>query len=537
MGGAPGRAGPGPRQQPPAGVSPRVRKVGPAGPGNPPAKGPRSYKFSAGKPGNGAFNSMPNGGGKPSGKPLGFSELKSQSTQGPKNKLKTTAGSLGKKTQIGNSSGSGSSNLGHTAAKLNAGPAAKQGPGGKPASLTKGPLAQKLNLAKQYALANKGDVALKLGLPNVPPVPAGAANVSIVNNVINLNRVTNIFAPRFRYWQVNNAYIGWVGPGFGSGCFWMNSWGPYYFPKYVLYPTWCPWVNWCWHYCCPPLLDPRPLWCRPVVYVAAPCCWVYWAVPVWTPLPVVSCGSYVDVEPVVVGPAHDLQLLAIRFVDAGHPEEQLGPQYRVWFRNNSERAIRTPFNVMLFTSADGTLAADLPQSGVRVTSIEAGQVQAVDVRLPIEVYSMEVDENGRPAPFTTLHALVDAAREVPEVYEANNGAKVGREEILPIDPVVFAVEPGTAAAGDEVVLAGEGLGPAPGQVLVVLGEIEMESEIAAWMDHGLRVALPNVPVAAATEAQLVVVRGDGIAANPVTISVTPPALRRQPTPAPSPPLP
>jgi hypothetical protein len=162
---------------------------------------------------------------------------------------------------------------------------------------------------------------------------------------------------------------------------------------------------------------------------------------VWKPLPLVSCGTWVNVQPVVVGAEYDLQLLAIRFVDAGHPQERLGPQYRVWFRNNSTRAIHTPFNVMLFASADGVLSADSPQSGVRVTAIEAGQVQAVDIRLPVGVHSMEVDDDGQPAPFTTLHALIDAAREVPEVYEANNGAKVGREEILPIDPASSSSQP------------------------------------------------------------------------------------------------
>jgi hypothetical protein len=238
---------------------------------------------------------------------------------------------------------------------------------------------------------------------------------------------------------------------------------------------------------------------------------------------VVSCGTWVDVPAVAVGAEYDLQLLAVRFVDGGHPEEQLGPQYRVWLRNNSTRAIRTPFDVMLFASTGESLSANLPQAGVRVTSIDAGQVQAVDVRLPIEVYSMDADDHGEPAPFTILHALVDAAREVPEVDEANNGTKLGREQILAIDPVAFAVEPATASAGDEVVLAGEGLGPTPGQVLLVLGGIEMEGEILAWIDRGIRVALPKVPVAAATEAELIVVRGDGIAANPLSITVTPPS--------------
>ena len=43
--------------------------------------------------------------------------------------------------------------------------------------------------------------------------------------------------------------------------------------------------------------------------------------------------------------ADHLQLLAVRFVDPGHPEEKTGPRYRVWFRNNSDLAIDKPFDV------------------------------------------------------------------------------------------------------------------------------------------------------------------------------------------------
>ena len=57
---------------------------------------------------------------------------------------------------------------------------------------------------------------------------------------------------------------------------------------------------------------------------------------------------------------YDLQLLAVRFVDPGHPEEKLGPRYRVWFRNNSDRRSTQPFNVMLFAGNDDQLTADLP---------------------------------------------------------------------------------------------------------------------------------------------------------------------------------
>ncbi len=60
--------------------------------------------------------------------------------------------------------------------------------------------------------------------------------------------------------------------------------------------------------------------------------WVYWQTPVWVSLPVVQCGTWVDVEmPVIPAAQYDLQLLAVRFVDPGHPEEKLGPRYRVWY--------------------------------------------------------------------------------------------------------------------------------------------------------------------------------------------------------------
>ena len=53
-----------------------------------------------------------------------------------------------------------------------------------------------------------------------------------------------------------------------------------------------------------------------------------------------------------------------------------------------------PFNVMLFAGNDDRLAANLPQAGVRVTAIEAGDTQSVDIRLPVEVYTMGRDAQG-----------------------------------------------------------------------------------------------------------------------------------------------
>ena len=131
------------------------------------------------------------------------------------------------------------------------------------------------------------------------------------------------------------------------------------------------------------------------------------------------------------------------------------------------------------------------------------------------------DGQGQPAPFDTLHVLVDAHREVPEADWSNNGARLSPSDILPVDPAAFELEPGAARAGAEVILAGEGFGPEPGQVLLQVGGKEMESEILGWYDLGVRFTLPKNAVAGPSEATVIVVRGDGAAANPLKLTVTP----------------
>ena len=97
-----------------------------------------------------------------------------------------------------------------------------------------------------------------------------------------------------------------------------------------------------------------------------------------------------------------------------------------------------------------------------------------------------------------------------------------RENIFPVDPAVFGVDPKEAVEGGEVVIAGEGLGPQPGQVLVNIDGVESEAEIVGWFDLGVRVVLPKLPAGAGPrEVQLIVIRGDGAAANPIGVTVAP----------------
>jgi hypothetical protein len=176
---------------------------------------------------------------------------------------------------------------------------------------------------------------------------------------------------------------------------------------------------------------------------------------------------------------------------------------------------------MLFAGNDVRLAANVPQAGVRVTSIDAGDIQSVDIRLPVEVLSMNRDAQGNPAPFAMLHVLVDANREVPETSLANKGARLAVGDILPVDPAAFEIDPVAARPGGEVLLAGEGFGPQPGRALVVVGGREMDAEILGWYDLGVRLALPKLALAAATEADVIIIRGDGAAANPLKVTITP----------------
>ena len=155
------------------------------------------------------------------------------------------------------------------------------------------------------------------------------------------------------------------------------------------------------------------------------CCpwWYCWNYPCWYPMYGCSCGDWEDV-PVVQVQGLDLQLLAVRTIDSGDPGQQLGPALRVWLRNNSPVTINHPFNVLALAARDAQPTADLPQAGVRIDSIEAGQTLAVDIRLPVEA--------NQPG-FPMFHVLVDSHREIPEVDETNNGLVINRAEVKPIE--------------------------------------------------------------------------------------------------------
>ena len=354
---------------------------------------------------------------------------------------------------------------------------------------------RKLNLDRQFQLHRQGD----------------------------LSRQMNLGPALIQQGGWSHRHHGVVVSSFTQSSF--SSWyaGGGYYPTYCWTPRWTPWVDWCWWDSCLPIYDPRPIYCRPIIYNPCPT-WVVYDYPVWQPLPVVTCGTWIDVPPVVLDSGTDLQLLATRFVDNGHTDQNLGPRYRIWLRNNGPLSTTVPFNVLLIAGNDLIPLSDLPQAGAIVNGIEAGEIQSVDVRLPLAANRLGVTPEGLRIPFNYLHVLVDSHRELPESNESNNGSVVARNAILPVDPATFSSDVSVGAPGTIINIAGEGFGPEPGQVIVSVNGLQLQAEIHGWYDLGVRIALPNIALAGPVDADLLIIRGDGAAANPLDFDLVPASM-------------
>lgn len=361
--------------------------------------------------------------------------------------------------------------------------------------LVRSQVGQRYQLDRQFQLLGRGDVARQMRF-NHTLVQHGGWQKRHVGPVFN------------RY--THHSFSAWYP-------------GPRWYPRYCWQPVWSPWVRWSFWTTVLPIYDPRPFVVRPIYYDPCPPIVVY-QYPVWQPLPVETAGTWVDAPQVVVDQGNDLQLLAVRFVDPGHKEENLGPRFRVWLRNNSNRVLQQPIDVTLFASNDQQLATGALQAGVTLPEIPANEIVPLDIRLPMEVNQMGADQEGNRVPFQFLHAVVDSRNALPESDKANNGAILDRGEIYPVDPAAFSTDVTAAAPGTVISLAGEGLGPEPGEIIVTVGDQQQSAEIRGWYDLGVQFTVPNLNVASAADAQIIVIRGDGAASNPVPLNVAPESM-------------
>jgi len=377
--------------------------------------------------------------------------------------------------------------------------------GGHLDALTRTAIGNQYNLSRQYELYRQGDVARQLHLDRSIRDHGG-------------------WRARSNHGPISKSFI-----DIHFGHYYP---GPSLYPSRCWFPHWATWVGWSWWDYCHPMYDPRPVFSRPILYDPGPRVTVF-AAAMWSPLPVVVSGTWVDVPmPDAMPTDYDLQLLAVRFVDPGHPEQKLGPRYRVWFRNTSRQDIPTPFNVTILAGNDETPSESSLQAGVRVESIKAGQIQSVDLRLPYAAYEMGRDADGKPTPFTRLHVWVDSHGEVAEAFDENNGATIVPGDVLPVDPAAFSTDIETGVAGEMISIAGEGFGPEPGRVLVDVKGLQLNAEIVGWYDLGVYVRLPSLPLAGPTDMELIVVRGDGAASNPLSRPLVPTGTLLVPAPGP-----
>ena len=358
---------------------------------------------------------------------------------------------------------------------------------GKLNALTGGAAARKIGMADQFKLMGQGDIARRLKLDDKLQKNGG--------------------------WQ--KRMCGPLDSHYCQHCKGRYYGGPKWCPTRCWCPTWCDWMQWCSDG--PMAFDPRPDFCEPV---DGDDCDVDPDVAVDQPG---NPDSWVDddrpQEPDDV--AVDLELVAVRFVDNGDAEKNIGPRYRVLIRNDGNQAVDHPFNVAILTGTDEAQAKGTPRAGKRIPGIDAGQTLAVDIRLPIEANATVKDDDGHEvAEFPKLGAMVDTRDEIEEQTKENNGVILDRGDIGMVDPEIFAADITQAAPGEEISLAGEGLGPEAGQVLVRVGGLELQAEIVGWYDLGVRVRLPSLPLAGEAKAEIVVVRGDDAAANPISLKMT-----------------
>jgi len=187
--------------------------------------------------------------------------------------------------------------------------------------------------------------------------------------------------------------------------------------------------------CLPPICPPH----------CPPHCPKYWPFPVPpifvitppivilpTPVIVVNRTVVVAPRPVLVNQPIDLELVGLQLVDDGSRDEQIGPRYRVWVRNNGP-VLHTEFKVTILAANGEEPKPELPNVSGRVSTIEAGQTIAVDLRLPPTASELGRDAQGNAIPFARLFVWIDSAQEIKESKEDNNATMMARTEIPTVE--------------------------------------------------------------------------------------------------------
>jgi hypothetical protein len=212
-----------------------------------------------------------------------------------------------------------------------------------------------------------------------------------------------------------------------------------------------------------------------------------------------------------------LKVIDIRWIDAGIPEEKLGPAFRVVLRNVG-RPVPHKFDLLLTAGAGDKLHPEFPTAVETIDGLYPGQMLTIDMRLPIESLAMPYPGQEAPAPFDTVTVLTAAEKEVKPL------AVVPRAEILPVDLVLAEMENYTLPAGAAMLLKGEGFAFEPGKVVLQTRGLNLAVEVLNWGPLGAEIKLPHLPLTRLTPARLFVVRNDGMVSRPLFIDLDVPVI-------------
>ncbi|MBI1900399.1 MAG: hypothetical protein HYS13_04695 [Planctomycetia bacterium] len=217
----------------------------------------------------------------------------------------------------------------------------------------------------------------------------------------------------------------------------------------------------------------------------------------------------------------NLQLVDVRLVEPGMPEQKLGPRFRLFVKNASPFGISRPIDLVVAAGIDRKFEQGLPSAVERISGLAPGQVATIEIRLPIESMAMQYPGEEKPAPFSTLFVMVTGQQDLLGNATIKPLAILPRIGIQFVDLALHKPADARVPTGAVVTLAGEGFGIDGGQVILSLGQAKLVGQIVNWGPTAIQVKLPELALATPTAAQIVVARADGQSAPAMEMQIMP----------------
>jgi hypothetical protein len=217
----------------------------------------------------------------------------------------------------------------------------------------------------------------------------------------------------------------------------------------------------------------------------------------------------------------NLQLVDVRLVEPGVPDQKLGPRFRLFVKNASPFGIGRPIDLVVAAGIDRKFQQGLPATVERVSGLAPGQVATLEVRLPLESMAMQYPGEEKPAPFSTLFVMVADQQDLLGNATIKPLAILPRIGIQFVDLALQKPADARVPTGAVVTLAGEGFGIDGGQVVLSLGGAKLVGQVVNWGPTAIQVKLPELALAAPTPAQIIVARADGQSAPAMEMQIMP----------------